>query len=118
MKKILVSVACVFLILTTPKSSGAFPDGNWLLEQATSDDTFDKLGYLTFVIGVSRGYRLALAINGLPPAYCVTEPHNITGKDMADAVRLWLRTNPKDLDFSGEVVVVLALTKHFPCPKQ
>ena len=76
MRKWLLGAVCATLVVAAPKEATAFDDGNELLEFATSEDSSDRLAYLTYVTGASQAFSLALAVYELPPAYCVVGTPN------------------------------------------
>ena len=114
----LLGAMCAALLVATPQSAGAFKDGHALLMDAESESEVRKFGFVMYVAGVAAGVRdvgraLEWSDNSrFNLAFCVGPP--FTRKDVADAVRIWLR-NRSDLQRPATVLIILALRDHFPC---
>lgn len=105
MRKWIMGAVCAAMIGATSQGYAAKPEqwtGRWLLEihEAKSDSFF-----FGFVIGAS----------GPLGAYGIICPWNANFKAVVDAVHLWMRLNPKELDQHAYIVVTKALKHHFPC---
>ncbi len=112
-RKWLIGAICTALV-AVPKETLAFQDGNHLLDWATSDDIALEGAFMMYVIGVRDALENIWDYTGFDPQlkFCTS---GSTSGDIRDAVRIWMRRNPEELDHHPLVVVTSALRAHFPC---
>ena len=74
--------------------------------------------FTMYVAGVATGVRDVAQVLERSGKFDISQPFcvssKITYRDLADAVRIWLRNQP-DIQGSAALLVVLALGEHFPC---
>ena len=120
----LLGAMCAALIVAAPQSARAFKDGHALLKGAESESETLNFGFIMYVAGVAAGARdvtIRWKVLGelknrepdLSPPFCV--PPKITHKDLADTVRIWLRSNPKLRGLPSGLAIIEALAERFPC---
>ena len=124
MRTWLLGAMCATLVVATPQSAMAFKDGHALLKNAESESEALNFGFIMYVAGVAAGARdvtIRWKVLGklenrepdLSPPFCV--PPKITHRDLADTVRIWLRSNPKLRGLPSGLAIIEALAERFPC---
>ncbi len=119
MRKCLAGVVCAVLVVATLKEVVAASkedvtrlDGKLLLMLAASNEAEMESYYTGYVQGIVDGYAAAVRLGALK-LFCIKEP--ISGADIADVVRVWLRQNPQAHDKEARGLVLAAMTAFFPC---
>lgn len=98
----------IAVILMVPSMAMAeYMSGNMLLQRIRSDDAFERLVALGYVMGVSDV--------GQGKIHCAGS--QVTSGQARDVVRQYLERNPSVRDFSADTLVMAALQDAWPCPK-
>ena len=124
MRKWLLGAMCATLVVAASHDARAFSDGHALLEAAESEDEALNFGFIMYVAGVAAGardvtirWKVLSKLNNreldLSHPFCV--PPKITHRDLADTVRIWLRSKPKLRDLPSALSIIEALAERFPC---
>ena len=118
MRKWLLGAICAALVVAAPQSVRAFSDGHQLLEAAESENIVDEAMFVMYVAGVAMGVRDVSQMLEQSGKFDISQPFCVssknTYKDLGDVVRIWLRNQP-DIQGSAALLVVFALSDHFPC---
>lgn len=112
MKKWLQLALCSTVVLGASQEAASM-DGKDLLTLSNSAHQSESFGYVMYVAGVWHGVARTMSVIGGSPLFCTGS--EITNSDVADVVRIWLRSNSDQLHMAADEVVVLALMKHFSC---
>lgn len=109
--------------MAASQSTRAFEDGHALLRAADSEDEVEWFSFVMYVSGVAAGARDVIVWwnaslrnkpeFALPEILCV--PTKITYRDLADAVRIWLRGHPELQTLPSAFLIIEALVEQFPC---
>ena len=110
-----VRAATILAVMAAPAQALGFKDGHDLLEALNSDNQTLRFGSIMFVSGVFTAWETLLSMGGETSPFCGAQ--NLTRKDVADMVRIWLRGSASDdlLNESPENGVLLALHNQFGC---
>ena len=117
MRKWLIGAICAAFVVAGPESARAFSDGHELLKAAESESAFELGMFTMFVGGVALGVRDTVSILIQSGQFDIAQPFcfgAITYRDLSDVVRVWLRQQA-DLEDPPALLVVRALSQHFPC---
>ena len=108
MIKKLVTITALAMLLGSPNSYAGFKTGNKLVENCEPDDA-------TFTDGECYGY--VFGVFDVMQDVKVCEPVGVTGKQLTEIVRKYLKENPENLHLNAAFLVTLALSEVFPCPE-
>ena len=101
-------------VMSTTASAEAFDDGHDLVTALDPENQTLHFGATIFIAGVFESWKALSAIAGETSPFCGTE--NLTRKDVADLVRVWLRSG-SDETLNGDPVIgtLLAFHGQFSC---
>lgn len=69
---------------------------------------------LTYVMGAIDGVVATLVASGRRNPLCV--PDNVNNQQVADAAAGYIRAHPEEASKNAATVVIVALTRLYPCP--
>jgi hypothetical protein len=94
--------------------TGPLANGFDLVRRCESNDSTEKLFWVTFLSGV---YTTAIALDELvgPPVLCPAG--SVSGDDMLAIFQNYARNNPQHLDTSPAVTALLAFRNAVGCPR-
>jgi len=106
-----VAIATSVLAATAPYAVGAFYTGNELLEFCRSQNPVTAVDYVKdascifYIAGITDVINTRQA--------CIAS--SVTAGQVRDVVVKWLKANPQERHYTAHNLVVLALSKAFPC---
>lgn len=103
MKKYLISALLMFTL--SAQAQGQFIDGNGLLDRMNDTGSVKPMVALGFVLGVADSFR----------GSDICLPDNVQARQLYDMVHQWLRVNPDKRHLDGAVIVLVVLSKAWPC---
>ena len=111
-----IFLAAIAMMCCLPQSALAFKNGHDLLRALSSDNPTLQFGSIMFVTGVYEAAQTIHDLGAEAKLYCVSD--NLTREDVADTVRIWLRSRQPESDTLGDSassLVIFALFDQFPC---
>jgi hypothetical protein len=123
MNKLLPTLAAVLVFTSVLALSEPTPTVEMFLANCRADDNDPHRAYCVgYLAGVAQEMEVigALAQGELRHRHgmCHDEPHNPTGRALADAFIKWAEKNPKALTLRFEIGAVMAFTDAWPCPEK
>jgi len=118
MKKIIFVILSIFISLN---AFAAYKDGNVLYENLRDFKDSNSKNYvnsaiaLGYVVGVADSFDSGHIVKSYRP-FCI--PDKVTQGQLADIVINFLAANPENRQWSGDILVVIALREKFPCQKK
>jgi hypothetical protein len=104
MKKLIAAMLFVPMLA----HANGFVSGNDLLRRMDSQETFDRLYALGFVLGVHD------TLGG----EVICAPQGATAGQLRDVVRKHLTNNPETRDLGAATIVMVSLAVTYPCSKK
>jgi hypothetical protein len=106
MIKKLVTITALAMLLGSPTSYAAIYSGNLLVGHCEPDDA-------TFTDGLCYGY--VYGVYDVIEGARACAPDVVTGKQLVNIVRKYLKENPENLHHNAASLVTFALAQAFPC---
>jgi hypothetical protein len=117
----LLAAATLLVLAGQSPAAEAPTDGQRLLaycddaQKDTGDVNPFRAGYcMAFIEGALRGWEAGAYVRDASTNYCITP--GVTLGELMRVVVKSLRENPSELRVKGEIVVIGAVQKAFPCP--
>src|SRR5262245_38234637 len=112
-KTILPILAIILLAGTAPASTGSM-NGNYLLQQCTSNTEQGRTACIGYVLGyVDATVVWKVNVGGIP--VCIPEEPRLTIQQIADVIVKWLKTHPREKDQAAGHLVKIILEETWPC---
>ena len=111
MKKTLSILVTVFVVLaSSPIMASKYFDGQQALNMCQSSSPDMSAGCSMFIVGVAETLRM-VGYNG--DRYCIDQ--NLDNRQLRQEFIVFLKANPKSMQYSATSLFYASLTKNHPC---